>query len=398
MDQKENKLLQIGIKVSEILDSNRDKAIDTVVANIDLLRDVHFILPSNGEDGIDYVGKFSELNLKDIEVNYFFSSNKLICLNYDFIMAGAVDFNHVLKIETTVSLDTQIQSYLYRKYKKDIKMVPANIDEILELIKNRKWSVDCLAYSMENVLFNEKMLNDQLYLDNMVALETYFFENENEAKDYAQQIINVEKNVFFGSMGNWYRRRYLFIYLMLLVMVDMQLNHSKWSLLKKEEQFLDFFHNNIFILSDREANLAKLFFLYGTKISFFGKIQKGRNDIIQSLKNMAWDIFHIQNVIGNISFQSDKIIDFSIPFFVTYDRRLKDILGIYKIRGAAFIKGTPFKWIRYVTDLIDPILKQKYFSVLYTQERQKKLVGTTEEELIEKLKTFIFEYEKMLTY
>ena len=99
--------------------------------------------------------------------------------------------------------------------------------------------------------------------------------------------------------------------------------------------------------------------MYGIKIGFFSKIKKGNKNIIKNLKNMAWDIFHIHNTINNLSIQTNKIIDITIPLFVTYDKRLKDILPIYKLKAAAFIKNSSQKWLKYVTNIIEHIIQNK---------------------------------------
>lgn len=386
-------LLLKAYYISKVLESSHDDSIKIFLENIDLLNDVYFIIPSDDVDGIDYLEQFNNLQMEGIGVNYFFVSNRLVCFNRDYILAKVFQGQHTLKVEKIVSLDTQIQSYLFRKYKDGIKTLPSSIDEILKLIKGRKWLVDCLAYSMENVLFNKDMLKDQLYIDNMFAFETYFFGNNRKAKSYMKKIMKSEEEIFFGKLGDWYRRQYLLIYLELLVMVDIKLNKNNLSLYEKEKKYFEFFHNKISIISETEVNLAKLFFMYGTKIGFFGKIQKGRSDIVSNLKNMAWDIFHIRNTISNITKQTDKQIDFTIPYFVTYDKRLKDILNVYKIKSAAFIKGTSLQWFRYVTDLLDPVLKNQYFSVEYRNERLRKINGITEKILIDIINQHINEYE-----
>lgn len=185
-------------------------------------------------------------------------------------------------------------------------------------------------------------------------------------------------------------------YLELLVMADFNLNHKNLSVFQKELSFVKYFHEQIGILSDREINLAKLFFTYGTNIKFFGKIQKGRKDIVKSLKNMAWDIFHLHNTFNNLAFMPENA-DFIIPFFITYDQRLKDIAPIYKLKSAAFIKNGYKKHLYFLTDLMDPTIKQDYFNANAVLYRKKRLKDATEKSIINKLQIEIEKYEKLLS-
>lgn len=197
------------------------------------------------------------------------------------------------------------------------------------------------------------------------------------------------------EFSNWFRHQYLLYYLALLVMTDININHKNLPLYQKELSFVKYFHEQIGILSDRETNLAKLFFNYGTNIKFFGKIQKGRKDIIKNLKNMAWDIFHLQNTFNNL-FIIPKNADFIIPFFISYDQRLKDIAPIYKLKSAAFIKNGFNKHLNFLTDLIDPTIKYEYFTAQAYLKRQEKLKDATEVSIIAKLQIEIEKYEKFL--
>lgn len=255
--------------------------------------------------------------------------------------------------------------------------------------------LDGLAYTFENTLFNPEYLNSQIFKDNTYAFETYFFKNKIEAESYSKNILDLDNQILNDEFSNWFRHQYLLYYLALLVMTDININHKNLPLYQKELSFVKYFHEQIGILSDRETNLAKLFFNYGTNIKFFGKIQKGRKDIIKNLKNMAWDIFHLQNTFNNL-FIIPKNADFIIPFFISYDQRLKDIAPIYKLKSAAFIKNGFNKHLNFLTDLIDPTIKYEYFTAQAYLKRQEKLKDATEVSIIAKLQIEIEKYEKFL--
>lgn len=380
--------------VSRILESPFEEAIKYYAANFNDLQEYSFIF--SHPDGNNYVQKFRDFKLENMDVIHFFGNESVYCLNAHSYVSIMCEQDYELRIASLVSLDTQIQSYLYRNYIDEKNKIPENITEIQKIIDSHRCMVDGFAYMFENLLFNPDYLKSQIYKDNVYAFETYFFKDKNEAEDYAKNILNLDKQFLNDEFSNWYRHQYLLYYLELLVMVEINLNSKNMTLYQKELMFVKYFHEQIGIISDREINLAVLFFKYGTNIKFFGKIQKGRNDIVKNLKNMAWDIFHLQNTFNNLAIVPQEV-DFIIPFFITYDQRLKDIAPIYKLKSAAFIKNGFTKHFQFLTDLIEPTIKQDYFNAQAVFERQETVKDLTEELLIAKLKNEIEKYEELLT-
>ena len=365
-----------------------DDAVQIFIQNIHLLQDVQFILPH--PNGNNYVEKFQELDLEGIEVLYFFESETLYCLSQKSIMTDLFHArNQAVIIESCVSLDTQIQSYLYRKYKKQISSIPQNIENVLKIKESHMCTMDCFAYTMENALFGVENLSTPLFVENTIAFESYFNKNRFHARKSAKRLLEVYYSMINSGWGDWWKRQYKLFYLSLLVMADINLNKKNLSLYEKELMMVRYFHEKIGMISDREINLAKLFFMHGTNIRFFGKIQKGRKDIVQNLKNMAWDIFHIHFTMNNMTIQPSHEIDFTIPFFVTYDERLKDIIPVYKLKSAAYIKHTTSKYFNYILDIIDPIIKHNYFTSQALAERLKLLSNETEISLMNKIQNEI---------
>lgn len=339
--------------------------------------------------------KFRNLNLDQIYIIYFFSSETLYCLNAQSFVSEVRLNNYQIKIASHLSLDTQIQSYLYRNYINEKSKIPNNIIEIKKLIDSRLCLIDCIAYIFENALFNTEFIKTKICKDNSYAFERYFFNSKVKAKLYSNKLLKLDRMLFNNDFANYYRRQYLLYYLELLVMVDIFINKKSKTIYEKELMMVKYFHKEIGIVSDREINLAKLFFTHGTNLKFFGKIQKGRKDIIKNLKNMAWDIFHLHCTLSNFVQVPNKA-DFVIPFFVTYDKRLKDIAIIYKLKAVAFIRNGFEKHCSFITDLIDPTIKHNYFTAKAYSERQEKLKDATEESIIIKIKSEIEKYEKLL--
>ena len=380
--------------IAQIINAPFEEAIKTYLHNLPFLDDINFILPN--PQGINFTEKFQTLNLNSIDLLYLFSDDNLYCLNQKSLSNILQGKSENLKIETIISLDTQIQSYLYRLYNERTQTIPNNILEVLNLINGRSWLIDCVAYTMENALFDPKFLDTDLYKANTLALESFVFKNPIKAKYRTRRIIDSSKEIFASTYSDHYRMQYKLIYLALLVMTNISFNYKTLSLKGKELTITKYFHEKIGILSDREINLAKLFFTYGTKLRFFGKIQTGRNDLIKNLKNMAWDIFHINNTINNIAKQTTDHADFTMPFFVTYDQRLREIIPLYKIKAAAFNKATLATHIFYVTDLLDPEIKQQYFTAEALINRRNRISLISHKELLERLEKEINNYELIL--
>lgn len=383
-----------GRIIGKILNSPFDIAEQMYVDNFNVIQDYNFILPY--AEGIDYVQKFRDMNLNNIEVIHFFESDKLYCIKAPDSIADLCNSDYKLKIISNVTLDTQILSYLYRYYIDETNKIPDNISEIQKLISSHMCSIDCLPYTFENTLFNPQFIESQIYKDNLFAFETYFFQNKLKTKLNSNLLLKQDRHLMNDDFSDWYRRQYLFYYLELLVMVDIYLNHKGMEIFDKELTLVRYFHNVIGILADREINLAKLLFTNGTKISFFGKIQKGRADIIKNLRNMAWDIFHLNNIFNEVPVKR-KRIDFVIPFFITYDRRLKDIAPLYRLKSMAYLPNGFIKHLNFTTDLLDPKIKHDYFTAEPSLYRHNKLKNETERSMISKIQIEIDKYEGMLS-
>lgn len=382
-----------GRIIGKILNSSFDEAEQIYVDNFNVIQDYNFILPY--AEGVDYVQKFRDMNLKNIEVIHFFESDKLYCIKAPDSIAALFNDDYQLKILSCVSLDTQIQSYLYRNFIDEKNKIPDNIAEIQKLINSHMCAIDCLPYTFENALFNPEFLKSKMYKENSFAFETYFLKSKFKAKQYSNKLIKYDKRLMDDEFSDWYRRQYLFYYLELLVMVDIYLNHKNMKMFDKELTMVKYFHNEFSMLSDREVNLAKLLFANGTKLSFFGKIQKNRTDIIKNLRNMAWDIFHLNNIFNGVPVPRNGM-DFVIPFFVTYDRRLKDIAPLYKLKSMAYLPNGFIKHLNFSVDLLDPKIRHDYFTDQPSLERHNKLKCETEKTLIHKLQIEIDKYEKIL--
>ena len=299
-------------------------------------------------------------------INNFFTESQMAVINNASYLSFLTKQRVVMPVEFIISFDTQILIYLYRKSKGQLSELPAGIDEIIKIINNKGYSIDCIAYMLENTLFNPKFIKSKLYKENIYVFESYFNKN---SKTTTKKLLNLQQKIQKQNYGIHLKMIYKQIYLALLVMVDLTFNYKSLDVYTRELKFLEYFHENIHIVPEREANLAKLYFLYDRKIKFFGKIQKGRTDIIKSLQNMAWDIFHIHNTMQSAATPTAFQTSIVIPLFITFDNRLKDIFPLYQINGCAYIENTFEYHFAYSTNLLTEDLRLKYFCLQKVIER-----------------------------
>ena len=96
-------------------------------------------------------------------------------------------------------------------------------------------------------------------------------------------------------------------------------------------------------------------------VSFFRKIQKNQNNLIKSIKNMAWDLFHITITIRQCLVKQTET-NLTIPYFATYDKGLSKILKYYEMEALAICYRTQECFPFYSIKNIPPEAKKKYFN------------------------------------
>ena len=97
----------------------------------------------------------------------------------------------------------------------------------------------------------------------------------------------------------------------------------------------DFMNDEVCRILHPELILAKRYFEKGQKYSFFGKIQKGRDDLIKNIKNMTWDLLHLRTLEIDFTINPVNASDVNIPYFFTYDKRLLEVKECYELSSIA---------------------------------------------------------------
>ena len=97
-----------------------------------------------------------------------------------------------------------------------------------------------------------------------------------------------------------------------------------------------------------ELILSKKYFERGQSFNFFGKVQRGRVDLLETLKNMAWDLYHLRLLEYECVWPTNPYADIFVPYFYTYDKRLLEARECYKLEALAIDKRTRSHYPFYV--------------------------------------------------
>lgn len=225
-------------------------------------------------------------------------------------------------------------SYIAQYYQKGEVPYPG-FDEVLRILQGHKFAFDHFPYTMENLLFHPE--RKQSVEKTLFAYEMLCGANAgNWLRCWwrAKSVVSlyVRKNIDFPFQA---RDRYKWVYLSLLKMSCIQLTHGKWPLEKKLSTLLEFMNNEMCQIMQPELNLANLYFTDGSARGFFGKVHCGNMDILEQLKNMAWDLMHLRFMDYSCTMFNTKKGDVLIPYFFTYDRRLQHIRSCYSLKTLA---------------------------------------------------------------
>lgn len=286
------------------------------------------------------------------EISSVFYTNKLMMLNTDLFLKKAEG----VYLNYDIGLDTQIVSYIERYINGSLD--EANIPIVLPLRINRTIAseINIDAYVSENCIISK-----EFDFKNRISIWSVFYflntpmMSEEEAKinadDSTNQIIQFVK---YARMANVYKERYDYIYCMLLKIV--LLNFEKSKIREKLIELLRF-QNEVTCTGDMGfVNIGLAYWEQGTKLRFFGKVQKGKKNILNILRNMAWDIFHWMQTALNFKVDPQKSACINIPMFYSVDSRFLELSKIIKLKAVAVDKNTNVTYPKFELNRLDEFL------------------------------------------
>lgn len=307
---------------------------DFYLLNRSVLKDWTFIVSTKEPNNMDLYDGLEKIS--GIRERLFtpFSNGRVSIINDRILQRCLSNDDSRARTFRCVSFDTQTVSYIERYYKKGTVSYEG-FETVIQLLKSGDLGVDHIPYTIENLMFDlsrKDSVERTLFAYEMLVGENAG--NEKVCWEQVRAIVSMyEKEEFEFPFE--IKEQYKTIYLSLLKMSQIQLEHQKESVEKKLKIFVEFITTKLYRMMQPEINLAKVYFSKGSNCGFFGKIHKGNKNVLEQLKNMTWDLMHLRFMdYSSMMFDATEG-DALIPYFFTYDKRLQDIRECYSLQALA---------------------------------------------------------------
>lgn len=261
----------------------------------------------------------------------------------------------VFPIDYSISLDTQALSYLEPFLAGNIERIPGDYAEVFRFISQDNVFVDPIPYCYENlknisvggksekifaklrayeVLRNidAKLLADSGIIRSKVPDSDLL---KGAQEHMSRMYMNLDNKKFMGTLNF----RHQFMYCQLLKMALIQISNPQKSTYNKVVDFMGFCDDALATLGGREIAVAKAYFEKGQKFTFFGKIQKNKEDIFEALDGMAWDLWHVRFLEEAMTISPDPRVRYFFPSILTFDKRFIEVMDLYPLRSLAYVEG-----------------------------------------------------------
>ena len=344
---------------------------DFYMLNRSILKDWTFIVATKEPNNMDLYAGLEDVS--GIKERLFtpFANGRVSVINNRILQRCLNNNDSRARIFRCVSFDTQTVSYIERYYKNGIAPYEG-FEAVVHLLKGGELGVDYIPYTTENLLFDlerKDSVEETLFAYEMMVGENAG--NRKVCRKQARSIVSMyEKEGFEFPFG--IKEQYKMIYLSLLKMSQIQLDHSKLLVEKKLKMFVEFITTKLCRIMQPEINLAKVYFSKGSRCGFFGKIHTSNKNVLEQLKNMTWDLMHLRFMDYSSMMFNAKKGDALIPYFFTYDKRLQDIRECYNLRALAINPYNYSVFTNYV--MADGILDilQEYCTLEKHKERMSQ--------------------------
>lgn len=357
--------------------------------NLHYLQDYTIINSTETNNSIDLYSVFSDIaNVKE-QVYTPFCGEKINIVNTSIVGRGILTGDGKAGVQGYISFDTQVISYFYRYYKKQINSLPQNINDIIQLLHTNPMGVEYLPYTVENLAFSEKNVSEVRHA--IYAFERLYSQNRASrlwCLYRANRIIR-RYNRWRKSEDFIFVKMYYLIYAALLKMCYIHLKHKTRSLEQKMIELCDFMNDELCVMMQPELILARYYFDQGQKCTFFGKIQRNNDKNLENIKNMAWDLFHLRMLEQGCAIRMNERADVNIPYFCTYDRRLLNVKECYELKSISinYKTGEKFPFYSKTGEIVEYL--QEYETQEQLVSRMSRLPNVELEKVIDLLETEI---------
>jgi hypothetical protein len=289
----------------------------------------------------------------------YFMENELI---NEMIMNGSTDTK--FKLDYSIMLDTNYASYIDNFVRNSEWSVMNNeVFQVIDVLIRGEYQYDYLFYLIENYRNSFKLEGTEdetirkdkrakLYR-NLVSLELFknidkrqylergtvsYSITETEAFLLADQIFN---GMFNSSNIEEMMSMFKNIHNnMVLLLIGILINkfETKASVPRKIDNLFRFTNDVLGVYFERELVVAHKYFLDSKNVNILNKINKGMNTdrLFKQIENIAWD-FSVPRIMEYF-LKHGGVGRFFIPFFLTNDYNLRQLLNLFKVKGVLYDK------------------------------------------------------------
>lgn len=291
--------------------------------------------------------------------NIFFIDNEIL---KKMITLDKVD----IPIDYSVMFDTNYASYIHQFVNNNTNNFKNEIFKSIDILLRENFQYDYYFYLVEN----SKALDLGLHYDmdyfknthqdiyeNLVSLELFKSADEklyrekgkvkytlspNEARQNVEELIG---KLFCTQEGKDHLKQLRFLQkqLTLFLIGVFQIHFSSnRSPQKKMKELFDFMNEKVGVYYEREAMVAYKYFKEKGGVRIFRKINKDTapQKILELIDNIAWDFTAPR--IMEFLMRFGGVSKFFIPFFLSHDIGLKEILKLYSVKGVIINETSDF--------------------------------------------------------
>lgn len=160
-----------------------------------------------------------------------------------------------------------------------------------------------------------------------------------------RKAVDASFDFYRGEIGSEQAEQWvLFQRMMLLCLIGMiriQLASNR-SAKNKMSDFFNFMHEVTGAYMDREAQFALNYFLSPSSTSILNKIHKRckTKGLLKRLDNIAWDMLAPRYMEKLLTHSATNNCEYFVPYFLSFDKGLREMLNQYKIKGAIYHRET----------------------------------------------------------
>lgn len=304
------------------------------------------------------------LGQKNTDFVSYFMSEKIFFLDNNILEMMLKNSSIDILYDYSIMLDTNYTSYIEMFLKKFniSKFKETSIFRTIDSLLKNNFNYDYTFYLLENyknLFFSGKQIftvsnpNHLALYENLYHLELFkninhqiyinsnnieFMISENEAKQRTDDLVN---NLYSSTNKDELR---LFIDMhqnitLILIGIWQIKFSSKASPKNKMKMLFEFVINKVGIYFERELIIAFKYFENSQSVGMLNKINVGgkQKDLLERIENIAWDFMVPRIMEFHINLNKEK--SFFIPFFLSHDKKLKELIKLFNIRGILLHKG-----------------------------------------------------------